>query len=124
MADRGLFGDMFGAINSLFSGLAFVGIIYTIFLQQKELELQRKELKLTREELKRQAEAQEKSGKILSKTAKLNALAAILNHEGNIEIAKSNKPEDRMSVFNRSFVTGSKANGIIDQIKSMIKEKD
>ena len=30
---KGQFGDMFGAINSLFSGLALCGVVYTIFLQ-------------------------------------------------------------------------------------------
>lgn len=49
--DRGTFGDMFGAINALFSGLAFASIIYTIFLQREELKLQREELGLTRNEL-------------------------------------------------------------------------
>jgi hypothetical protein len=58
---RGTFGDTFGAINSLFSGLAFAGIIYTILLQRDELHLQREELKSTREELKRSADAQEKT---------------------------------------------------------------
>ncbi|MEQ8908768.1 MAG: putative phage abortive infection protein [Vicingaceae bacterium] len=47
--DRGTFGDMFGFANSLFSGLAFIGIIVTILLQGKELSLQRKELADTRE---------------------------------------------------------------------------
>lgn len=28
------FGDAFGSINSLFSGLALAGIIYTIYLQK------------------------------------------------------------------------------------------
>jgi len=46
---RGTFGDQFGAINSLFSGLAFAGIIITILLQSRELSLQRNELKQTRE---------------------------------------------------------------------------
>ncbi len=54
--DRGTFGDMFGAVNTLFSGLAFAGIIFAISLQSKELELQRSELELTREELKGQKE--------------------------------------------------------------------
>ena len=54
--DRGTFGDMFGAVNTLFSGLAFAGIIFAIILQSKELELQRSELELTREELKGQKE--------------------------------------------------------------------
>lgn len=35
--DRGLFGDQFGALSSLFSGLAFAGIIYTILLQREDL---------------------------------------------------------------------------------------
>ncbi len=54
--DRGTFGDMFGGINALFSGFAFAGLIYAIFLQKNELSLQRKELKYTREELKGQKE--------------------------------------------------------------------
>ena len=61
--ERGTFGDSFGAINSLFSGLAFGGIIYTILLQRKELKLQREEIVLTRKELKRTANAQEKANK-------------------------------------------------------------
>jgi hypothetical protein len=48
---RGQFGDMFGAVNALFSGLAFSGIIFTIILQRRELELQRLELRQTREVL-------------------------------------------------------------------------
>lgn len=31
-ADRGTIGDMFGAVNSLFSGLAFAALIYTILM--------------------------------------------------------------------------------------------
>lgn len=53
---RGTFGDMFGAINSLFSGLAFAGLIYTINIQRSELALQRQELSLQREEVRRSTE--------------------------------------------------------------------
>lgn len=38
---RGTFGDQFGAVNALFSGLAFTGLIYTIILQRRDLEIQR-----------------------------------------------------------------------------------
>lgn len=34
---RGQFGDQFGAVNALFSGLAFAGIIFTILLQRRDL---------------------------------------------------------------------------------------
>ncbi len=50
---RGQFGDMFGAINALFAGLAFAGVIWAIILQKNELSLQREELKLQRDELER-----------------------------------------------------------------------
>lgn len=60
VSNRGLFGDMFGSANALFSGLALAGIIYTILLQKKELSLQRKELNLTRKEFKTQNETLKK----------------------------------------------------------------
>jgi len=47
---RGVFGDKFGAVNALFSGLAFAGLILTLILQRKELALQRDELEQTRNE--------------------------------------------------------------------------
>ena len=40
--ERGEFGDMFGAVNALFSGLAFGGVLITLVMQKHELRLQRK----------------------------------------------------------------------------------
>ena len=51
---RGLFGDKFGAVNSLFSGLAFAAIIFTIFLQMRELSLQREEVQKNRQQVAEQ----------------------------------------------------------------------
>ncbi len=51
-AVRGQFGDLFGAVNSLFSGLGFAGLLYTIVLQQKQLSMQREELAMQREEMR------------------------------------------------------------------------
>lgn len=56
LVDSGIFGDSSGAINALFSALAFAGVIFAIILQKKELGLQREELEQTREELKGQKE--------------------------------------------------------------------
>ncbi len=47
----GTFGDSFGLLTSLFSGLAFAGLIIAILMQKEELSLQREELELTRKEL-------------------------------------------------------------------------
>lgn len=55
--DTGTFGDTFGALNTLFSGLAFAALIFTAWMQTKELSLQRQELEMTRSELKGQKDA-------------------------------------------------------------------
>ena len=39
-----LFGDSFGIFASFFSGLAFIGLLYTIYQQGEELKLQREEM--------------------------------------------------------------------------------
>lgn len=54
--ERGTFGDMFGSVNAIYSGLALAGIVLTILLQRKELKLQREELRDTRKEFETQNE--------------------------------------------------------------------
>lgn len=51
---QGQFGDQFGAVNALFSGLAFAGIIYSLFLQRHDLNLQREEMQKSRQEFEKQ----------------------------------------------------------------------
>jgi hypothetical protein len=36
MASRGQFGDIFGSVNALFSGLALTGVIIALLLQREE----------------------------------------------------------------------------------------
>jgi len=113
---RGQFGDSFGGVNALFSGLAFAGIIATILLQRKELALQRQELKLTREELVKSAEAQDKSQKALNLQVNLMTKQAVLNayqskYSANIELLGSkfgNNPQriadrDELSQLNEKI---------------------
>lgn len=91
---RSSFGDMFGAINALFSGAALAGVIFAIHLQRRELALQRRELEMTRQELSRSAVAQEKSEKALNEqaklmllTAKLSAVSSLLDaHKKQVEL--------------------------------------
>jgi hypothetical protein len=51
--DRGQLGDLFGAINSLFSGLALAGVIYTLHMQQKGIELLRLQIQVEHEAQRR-----------------------------------------------------------------------
>lgn len=94
---RGQFGDVFGAVNALFSGLAFAGLIYAILLQREDLALQRTELELTRQELKRSASAQEQSeialraqAEAAERSASLAATNFLLDHYKS-ELAEMHK---------------------------------
>ncbi len=104
-SERGTFGDLFGAVNALFSGLAFAGLIYTIILQKKDLEMQRSEIQLNRSELKKSAAAQQKSEKALSEqveqmkvTSRLNALNTIINFY-NLQISSPNTSEENLAKY-------------------------
>lgn len=57
--DAGTFGDAFGAVNSLFSGLALAGVIYAILMQRYEVKLLEYELSATKNLLDRQQKSLE-----------------------------------------------------------------
>lgn len=76
--ERGTFGDMFGAVNALFSGLAFASLIYTILLQRQELHLQRTELRLTRSELEGQRQQLAAQTEVLRQQAFENTFFQLL----------------------------------------------
>jgi hypothetical protein len=75
MDTRGQFGDIFGGVNAFFTGLAFAGVIYTIFLQRKELELQRDELHRSADALSEQVER-------LKEAAELSAISTLVDTYG------------------------------------------
>ena len=54
------FGDMYGSLNTLFSGLAFSGVIISIFLQSAELKATREEMKAQVVQFEQQTEAMQK----------------------------------------------------------------
>lgn len=80
----GVFGDMFGAANALFSGLAFAGLIYAIWLQRIELKLQREELTATRAELRGQKEQLEAQNRTLRKQSFENTFFQLLRLHNDI----------------------------------------
>jgi hypothetical protein len=82
--DPGTFGDMFGAVNALFSGLAFGGVIYAVLLQRQELKLQRDELQLTRHELAGQKEQMQAQNETLKKQNFENTFFQLLRLHNDI----------------------------------------
>ncbi|MEX1028164.1 MAG: hypothetical protein WD049_09195 [Candidatus Paceibacterota bacterium] len=77
-------GDSFGFVNALLSALVFAGVLVTLWMQRRELQLQREEMKLTRQELKatrqehrRMVETQQESEKRLFLASYMNALESL-----------------------------------------------
>lgn len=60
LTETALFGDSYGGLNALFSGLAFLGLIVSIRLQSKELADTRKELSNQTEQFTLQVKATNK----------------------------------------------------------------
>lgn len=99
-SDRGTFGDLFGAVNALFSGLAFAALIYTIVLQRDEIKQNRNEIKLNRKELAKGAKLQQKSQQVLSEqvaqthlSAKMNAMRILVDYYNNQIVNPKNSEE-------------------------------
>lgn len=119
-SDRGTFGDMFGAVNGLFSGLAFAALIYTIILQREEMKMNRDEIIMNRKELKKSAAAQE-SSQLAQKeqvlqthlTTKINAMSTIINYY-NTQI---NNPVSSPELVERSRL---KRRALIKQMDDLI----
>jgi hypothetical protein len=71
----GQFGDTFGSVNALFTGLALIGVAYGVMLQRKQIADQEKEAEHERAAIRTQARE-------LYLTARLNATVALLQaHE-------------------------------------------
>lgn len=96
----GTFGDKFGAINALFSGLAFSGLIMTLVLQKEELEAQREELRQTHEELKNQRHEFEAQNKTLRQQQIATTFFQLLNAvQKNIDYLEKNYGYTGMTYF-------------------------
>ena len=86
-SERGAFGDMFGGVNALFSGLAFAGILIALRMQKRELALQREELKLQRMEMEGQKKQLEIQNKTSEKQRFENTFFQLLDVHNKIIIA-------------------------------------
>lgn len=94
---RGQFGDLFGSINSLFSGLAFAGLFYTISLQQRQISYQVEELELQRKELELQRKEMQASRQELANQSKMQ-LALFKANAAQIRVAAINAEIESIKV--------------------------
>lgn len=73
MEKSGQFGDLYGGFNALVSGLAFIGLILSLCMQRKDLNLQRSEMRQSRIEMEEQTKQFESQTKLLKKQIELQS---------------------------------------------------
>ena len=119
-SDRGTFGDLFGAVNALFSALAFAVLIYTIVLQREEIKQNREEIILNRKELAKGAKLQQKAQEVLIEqvqqthlSAKMNAMRTLVDYYNN----QISNPKSTEEIIERAK---QKRKQIIIQIDELI----
>jgi hypothetical protein len=66
LADRALYGEQFGGLNTLFAGLAAGGVIFTLFLSYQQLRLQHREFERTASTLQASQTALAEQTRLLS----------------------------------------------------------
>jgi hypothetical protein len=121
--------QMFEAIGALFAGLAFAGIIFSLYLQREDLKLQRRELESTRRELegqKEQLRMQNETLRLQSFENKFFQLIGLQNDivnsiEQEIDIATDRKMKGRDSF--RIFYRMLRQNYDIRKRKSEMDEE-
>lgn len=114
--ERGTFGDMFGAVSALFSGLAFAGVIVTMLQQSETLKLQRKDLRNQTEAIDLQRQEIANTNKELQEQNKTIKLQRFENTFFNMlemqqEILKS------VTVF-RDYLHRSYTNGEKEELRN------
>ena len=115
-----LIGDSFGLLNTLFSGLAFAGVIITILLQREELKLQR-------EELAKSSIAQQRSARLLALSELLSDYKnRIQSHEESIDrlVSGSGRTKARTIHIVNTESLNKKRNKIIEELESILNEDD
>ncbi len=124
--DRGTMGDMFGAVNALFSGLAFAALLFTLQLQRDEIKLNRAEIALSRNELSKSVKAQQESQEALKQqvaqthlTAQLNAMNTVINYyNSQIESSKSSQETIDKARAKRRLII-QKIDDLIDELDDL-----
>lgn len=76
---RGQFGDLFGAVNAFFSGLAFFGVIYAVLLQREDLAIQQAQIETGKAEAVKSATVQERIAVALAEQACTSREAALIH---------------------------------------------
>lgn len=97
-ATRAQFGDSFGVLNSIFSGFGIIGLVYTIYLQNKSL-------KQSNEQLNQSVISLNENIKQFKIQQKISSIVKLINiYEKKIEYCKSINNQTEISTYNKKVL--------------------
>lgn len=120
----GTFGDTFGALNTLFSGLAFATLIITLILQRRELQLQRKAVEAQQVEIQKSNDIAEQQVTITEQQAELlekQIREAQVQNFFNIIFQLFNRKKTYYEIADKFPEFGSSSEFMNDQSESTFK---
>lgn len=121
----GEFGDTFGALNALFTGLAFAGVIIAILLQREDIRQQGENLKSQGQALEMELFWRSTEFALNHHTELVNSYkdrAASLLSDIRIRIEKTDGADTDPSVFfDQAFVPAAVESGILDELDPLWK---
>jgi hypothetical protein len=89
LARTGTFGDTFGAVNSLFSGLALAGVAVAVIFQRRELRHQEEQTAIAKEQLAMASQQSKEADDERKRAERYAALTAALNAASSLAQAAS-----------------------------------
>lgn len=121
--EMGVFGDSYGALNTLFSAFAFIGIIASILFQSQELELNREELKRTRAEFETQGEQFKQQTVALNKQVFENTFFQLIVMSNKVKdsIAKGHGFKEAYEKFTSKEYRNKDGNSSLSEINLYLK---
>ncbi|EIZ0309917.1 hypothetical protein HJ024_22760 [Vibrio parahaemolyticus] len=124
ISQSAVFGDSFGPLTALFSGLAFAGMIVTILLQRRDLALQREDVRSNRAEFRRAAHAQERSVRIAAITTLLDEYNARYKlNEESLSRVTDHSTGPALSIQRENLEIISKRGDLIRELESLLQQK-
>ena len=122
IGEAGSIGDRFGAVNALFTGLAFGGLIITLLMQRDDLKIQMKllkqqqeEMQTTNTELAGQKAQFELQNKTLAKQQFDNTFFQLLNQVNHVSEKNGHISKELYRILNRelTYSTRTDPNGTV-----------
>lgn len=105
VSERGQFGDTFGVVNALFSGLAFAGLVYAIMMQRYEVALAKKDARITKQILNDQtAHLEEQNLRETQRSSEDSFFKLLTSHQAVLESVYALDANTKINVNGRHAI--------------------